>query len=446
MQRTFTKVLILILLCVVAFSPSLAQRPARASAQTGPYAITNAAVYVRGGPGTGFWILGTLYYGTAVPILNTSPDGGWWYVSAPFGEGWMAKSGATAYNTEAVTVKDPGPMGAIITGAVNVRYGAGINSASLGIMGQGQQVYVLARNADGSWLQIRWEFGTGWVSGEHVSVTGVPGVVDDGSGGFSSAVPLTTDTPYVIVMSAYLNVRTGPGINYAVLGAVAGGDQLPVVGRTADNTWYQVEADFGTGWVYAGYVVARNEYGGSPVTTASAADAEVSGPIGVVNTGALNIRSGPGSQYTSLGVLAGGTETQIVGRTLDWTWWLLDTPVGTGWANAIYIVVRGDTSGVPHVAPGTTVAAEPGQAEAAAPAAEISGPVAFVSTGALNIRSGPNSTFPSLGSVYAGTRMPIIGQSTDHGWWQVESPYGNGWVSKLYVLTEGNTTGIPVVQ
>jgi len=449
MQRTCLKVLSLILLSVVAFAPSLAQPPARVSAQTGPYAITKSAVYVRGGPGTGFWVLGTLYYGTAVPILNASPDGAWWYVSAPFGEGWMAKSGATAYSTEAVTVYDPGAIGTIITAAVNVRYGAGINAASLGIIGQGQQVYVLARNADGSWLQIRWSYGTGWVAAEHVSVTGVPAVVDDGSGGYSgdgSGVPLTTDIPYVIVMSAYLNVRTGPGINYAVLGAVTGGDQLPVVGRTADNTWYQVEANFGTGWVYAGYVVTRNEYGGSPVTTASAATAEVAGPIGVVNTGALNIRSGPGSQYTSLGVLAGGTETQIVGRTQDWTWWLLDTPVGTGWANAIYIIVRGDTSGVPHVVPGTTVEAQPGQAEAAAPEAEISGPVAFVSTGALNIRSGPNSTFSSLGAVYAGTRMPIIGQSTDHGWWLVESPYGNGWVSKLYVMTEGSTGGIPVVQ
>lgn len=445
MQRTLTKVLILIVLGVVAFAPLGVYSPTRASAQTGPYAITTGAVNVRGGPGTGFWILGTLTYGTAVPILNASPDGGWWYISAPFGEGWMAKTGATAYSTEGVTVYDPGPIGTILTGVVNVRYGAGINAAALGQIGQGQQVYVLAQNTDGSWLQIRWEFGTGWVSAEHVAVTGIPGVVDDGTGGVSG-VPLTPDTPYVIVMSAYLNVRTGPGINYAVLGVASGGSQLPIVGRTADSTWYQVQTIYGAGWVYAGYVVARNEYGASPVTTASAATAEVAGPIGVVNTGALNIRSGPGSQYTSLGVMAGGTETQIVGRTLDWTWWLLDTPVGTGWANAIYIVVRGDTSGVPHVTPGTAVEAAPGQAAAAAPAAEISGPVAFVTTGALNIRSGPNSTFATLGAVYAGTRMPIVGQSVDHGWWLVESPYGRGWVSKLYVLTEGDTSAVPVVS
>jgi hypothetical protein len=42
--------------------------------------------------------------------------------------------------------------------------------------------------------------------------------------------------------------------------------------------------------------------------------------------------------------------------------------------------------------------------------------------------------------------MPIIGQSPDRGWWYVESPYGNGYVSKLYVIAEGNTSGVPIVQ
>jgi N-acetylmuramoyl-L-alanine amidase len=232
-----------------------------------------------------------------------------------------------------------------------------------------------------------------------------------------------------------------------VLGAAYGGETLPIVGRTADSTWYQVETRYGTGWVSASFVVTRNEYGGTPVTTGTVtAETPVTGPIGIINTGALNIRSGPGVQYSSIGTLAGGTQTRIVGRTADWSWWLLDTPVGTGWANAIYIIVRGDTSSVPYVPPGSSAAASPGAPEATAPEAVVSGPVAFVATGALNIRSGPNSTFPSLGSVTAGTRMPIIGQSPDRGWWYVESPYGNGYVSKLYVIAEGNTSGVPVVQ
>lgn len=439
MQRTVFKLIIPLLLCVASFSLITP-----VAAQTGPYAVANTAVFVRGGPGTGFWILSTLNAGEMVPILNSSPDGAWWFVNAPAGEGWVAKISVTAHNADGVTVLDPGPIGTVMIGNLNVRFGAGINATSLGLLSQGSQVLVMARNADGSWLQVHWGFGTGWVAADHVAVTGTPAVTADT--GVTNAVPLSSDQPFVIVNSGFLNVRSGPGINFAVLGTVGGGEQYPIIGRSNDNTWYQIQAPFGPGWVFSGFVVTRNEFGGSPVTTAGSANAAVTGPIGVVNTGALNIRSGPGSQFTSLGVLAGGTETQIVGRTGDWTWWLLDTPVGTGWANAMFIIVRGDSSTVPHVAPGTSVAPAPGQAGAEAPQPAIAGPVAFVNSGALNIRSGPNGTFPSLGSVYAGTRMPIIGQSLDHGWWLVESPYGNGWVSKLYVIPEGPTSGIPVVQ
>jgi N-acetylmuramoyl-L-alanine amidase len=258
--------------------------------------------------------------------------------------------------------------------------------------------------------------------------------------GEGEAIPLTTDTPYAIVMSTYLNVRSGPGINFTSLGQVIAGDTLPIVGRTADGQWFQVETPFGTGWVAAGFVVTRNEFGASPVTTASAAEADVAGPVGIVNTGALNVRTGPGPQYTSLGTLAGGTEVLIIGRNANWSWYLIETPVGTGWGSALYIVARGDTAGIPFVPAGATVDQGGGFAGGTAPEPVVAGPVAIVRTGALNVRTGPNSAFPSLGAVLAGTRLPIIGQSPDHGWWLVESPYGEGYVTKALVTTEGNTS------
>jgi N-acetylmuramoyl-L-alanine amidase len=257
-----------------------------------------------------------------------------------------------------------------------------------------------------------------------------------------SGIPLTSDLPYAIVSASYLNIRSGPGVNYAVLGQASGGEVLPIVGRSADSRWYQVTSRFGTGWISTSYVIARNEFGGSPVTSGSAAGAPMAGPIGIINTGALNLRSGPGIQYTDIGTLAGGTETRIIGRTNDWSWWLLETPTMTGWANAIYVLVRGDTSGVPYVAPGGTTSND----GVTAPPPAAAGPVAFIIGGALNVRSGPNSAFPSLGSVTAGTRLPIIGQSPDRGWWYVQSSFGNGYVSKLYVIAEGNTSGVPVIQ
>ncbi|RPJ32940.1 MAG: SH3 domain-containing protein, partial [Planctomycetaceae bacterium] len=110
------------------------------SAQTGPYATSSGAVNVRGGPGTGFWIRATLALGEVVPILGISPDGAWWYVNTHFGEGWVAQISVTATNATGVAVVDPGPIGTVTSGVLNVRFGAGDQAASLGQISQGQQV------------------------------------------------------------------------------------------------------------------------------------------------------------------------------------------------------------------------------------------------------------------------------------------------------------------
>ncbi|NDJ77210.1 MAG: SH3 domain-containing protein, partial [Chloroflexi bacterium] len=169
-------------------------------------------------------------------------------------------------------------------------------------------------------------------------------------------------------------------------------------------------------------------------------------PIGVINTGALNLRSGPGREYSSLGALAGGEETFIIGRNLDASWWLLDTRLGPGWASAVFVIARGDISTVPVVQPGEAVAPSPGQQGGEAPVPEIGEPTAVVSTGALNVRSGPSSAFPSIGVVYGTETMPIVGQSPDRGWWKVDTRYGMGWVSKAHIIVDGDTTFVPVVS
>ena len=415
-------------------------------AQTGAYAQSSGAVYVRGGPGTGFFVITTLSTGEIVPINGVSPDGGWWYVNTQIGPGWVSNIAVTAYNTVDVPVMDPGPIGIVVPSLLNVRSGAGTEAASLGKLSRGEQVYVVGQNANGTWLEIQWAYGTGWVSTSMLAVTGDIVIVTDDTEdvGDADVLPVTAGEAYGVVLVAYLNVRGGPSINYSVLGHLYGGQEVPIVGRTNDKLWYQVEASFGTGWVYAEYLLPRNEYGSSPVTSADVEDAIVDGPIGVINTGALNIRSGPGPNYTSIGAVPGGEEALIIGRSADWSWWLMETSVGTGWASAVFVVVRGDNGTVPYAEPGTTIPAGTAQAGGEAPEAVAGLPEAVINTGALNIRSGPNSAFPSLGVAYMGERFPILGQSPDLGWWLVETAFGDGWVSKAMVITSGDITGVTV--
>lgn len=445
MRRACLIAFIACLVCLTALSgPVMAETTMpdhSLNAQAGPYAQANGTIYVRGGPGTSFWVVGTLIPGEIVPISGVSPDGGWWYIVASYGEGWVSNVAVTAFNTTGVPMRDPGSTGVVLSSVLNVREGAGPTAYRLGTLNQGEQVFVIGQNTDGTWLQIRWAYGTGWVSEPFLAVSGgAVGVVADG------ALPVTAPAAFGVVTVTYLNVRSGPSLNYDIIGQVYGGQQVPITGQSADGQWFQVDTEAGTGWVYSSYMIARNEYGGAPVV-AEAADGQggLVGPIGVVNTGALNLRSGPGPQYSVVGIVPGGSEGVIVGRNGDWSWWLMETDVGTGWASGLYILVRGDTFGIPYAEPGQAAVPQVGdQPGGVAPPSEAALPIAVVSSGALNIRTGPNGAFDSLGTVETGTHLTVIGQSPDRGWWLVESPVGTGWVSKLYVIVNGDTSNVPV--
>jgi hypothetical protein len=59
-------------------------------------------------------------------------------------------------------------------------------------------------------------------------------------------------------VTAYgLNVRTGPGVAYPIIGALSQGDVVEVVGKNAAGNWLQILYPTGTegqGWVAAAYV------------------------------------------------------------------------------------------------------------------------------------------------------------------------------------------------
>lgn len=79
------------------------------------------------------------------------------------------------------------------------------------------------------------------------------------------------------------------------------------------------------------------------LTTAGSAFAQTSGAIAVTD---LNIRSGPGPQYTVIGVIPGG-ETAMVGGCLDTSAWCQVT-LGetTGWSSSDYLAVDVDEQAV----------------------------------------------------------------------------------------------------
>ena len=57
---------------------------------------------------------------------------------------------------------------------------------------------------------------------------------------------------YVEITGNLVNVRKGPGVQYAVMGVVKDGDRLPYGGQM-QNGWYLVEYDTQNAWVSGKY-------------------------------------------------------------------------------------------------------------------------------------------------------------------------------------------------
>lgn len=80
--------------------------------------------------------------------------------------------------------------------------------------------------------------------------------------------PARQPTPYVVVKPANLNGRRGPGAEYDRIGQAKQGQELFVLGRSADNAWLQVCCLANQPvWVAADQVDAKNAVDTAPVLT-----------------------------------------------------------------------------------------------------------------------------------------------------------------------------------
>lgn len=144
--------------------------------------------------------------------------------------------------------------------------------------------------------------------------------------------PFSTSEIIVKVSGDYINLRTGPGLNYAVLRQVTLGEPLMLVGRTSDNTWLYVKTlDGQEGWTKATTVdLAGINLDYHPIETLSPS----SETTVKVSGGIVNLRAGPGTHYSKVQQLTFGEPLILMGRLSDNTWLYVKTSDSQeGWIN-----------------------------------------------------------------------------------------------------------------
>ena len=142
-----------------------------------------------------------------------------------------------------------------------------------------------------------------------------------------------------VVATGQLNIRSGRGIEYSVVTSTFSGQPLVVFGKSGFNTWVQVRAANGSvGWVNSTYITMDVPLNNLPVVGGGTTTTPPTGQVpavGVVNTGAVNVRSGPGYGYPIITIAYQGYTFTLLGRTADNAWVKTQMVDGTqGWVNA----------------------------------------------------------------------------------------------------------------
>jgi len=272
-------------------------------------------------------------------------------------------------------------------GRLNLRQYPNTNSYSLGKYDTG--TWVLAGDESNGWYQVKTLSGKrGYMSGAYLDFGGYNGgaTVKYASGG-------------------YVNLRSGPSTDAGVIMRV-----------TSGSTFY-MQGNYG-GWCY-GYVYSGSQqvYGYMYETFLTSGSS-----IAIVTTqngGKVNVRSGPGSSYSSVGKLASGTQVNVLLKGNGW--YMISANGLEGFMSTQYLSGTGSTIGSNT---GTTTTST---------TAWVNNPKA---TQVLNLRETPSQSARSIGQYRNGTKVKVVSRGST--WCEVYVGTRHGYMMTRYLSFDGN--------
>ncbi len=216
---------------------------------------------------------------------------------------------------------------------LNTRSGPGPGYTIVGRLTRNMQIVLIGRNVDNSWVQMQG-YGTQWVNARYLAIQG-----DINTLAVTSNQTPTSSAFTAVIQNAYVvNVRSGPGIGFQDVGRVYKDQQVTLVGRSVDNAWVQLAANTPQ-WINSQFAVFQNGSLGALPISGAAGDSGGGDGGGaalvtvVANAYVVNVRSGPGIGYTSVGRVSLGQEVRLIGRNADGSWVQLQASTPQ-WMNA----------------------------------------------------------------------------------------------------------------
>ncbi|HHQ4317518.1 SH3 domain-containing protein [Clostridium perfringens] len=296
-----------------------------------------------------------------------------------------------------------------VNSALNMRSGPGSNYGVIGTLRNNDKVEII-KEVDG-WYEIKFNGKVGYVSSQYIKI------VDNESSEEKPVEPEKPSVPVnkqgVVKVNSALNMRSGPGSNYGVIGTLRNNDKVEII-KEVDG-WYEIKFNGKIGYVSSQYIkIVDNESSEEKPVEPEKPSVSVNKQGVVKVNSALNMRSGPGSNYGVIGTLRNNDKVEIIKEVDGWYEIRFNGKVGYVSKSYITIVNEGANNGTESVIK--------------------EGTVYGVSTN-LNVRTGPGTSYQVVGYLLSGDKVKILGE--ENGWYKIQfnasTGTKNGYVSKDYI-------------
>ncbi|MBP3655180.1 MAG: SH3 domain-containing protein [Clostridia bacterium] len=275
-------------------------------------------------------------------------------------------------------------------GRLNLREYADASSRSLGKYATGTWVIVEQQTSSNWWRVRTLDNKSGYMSAAYLNL---------GSSAGGATVKYAN--------GGYVNLRSGPSLNYSVVVRVNSGSALTILNDS--NEWNYVSV-VQNGYTYTGYMhdslISR---GGSTAT------------VSTRNGGRVNLRSGPSSSYSSIASLGTGTRLTVLLKGSGW--YKVSANGLTGFMSTQYIsnADGGTNNGVRY--------------------AYVNNPL---STQVLNLRETPSQSSRSIGQYRNGVQVKVVNYGNT--WCEVYVGTRHGYMMTRYLSFNGSYTTPPPMQ
>ena len=373
--------------------------------------LTGSDVNLRSGAGTGYSVIGSLYLGQRVTVINNS-DANWAKIRTESGqEGYCTKEFLQISDGSGSNAGEEVSIGkAITTDYLNLRSGAGLNHNVLTVLAKGAVVDVID-NSDGTWVKVKTNDGTvGYCSKDYLQMEVAPTTVS------LSETERTVTAGESFEFTATISDESLP----TAVSTNAGAVQVTYLRQEGNTHIYQIQA------LQAGNAEIRISANGACASlqvTVDAAQQETQGQQATVNADYLNIRSGKGTDTSIIGGLTQGSVVTILDNS-DANWVKIRTAGGIeGYVAREYLT-------------GTETPSEP-----TTPETPSETTTATVNADVLNVRSGKGTDTSIVGTIRNGETVTVLDNS-DATWVKIKTSSGlEGYVHRDYLNFGSNAGG-----